>query len=115
MIEDPTAPEALLQQADFVRALARSLLGDEHLADDVAQETWIAAIERSPSRIENVRAWLATVARNFAARVRRGEERRVRREREVARPEAVDANDLTDSNDGASSETTLRSVTDAVL
>ncbi len=115
MSDDLTPPDALLKQADFVRALARSLLGDVHLADDVAQETWIAAIERAPSRVENARAWLAAVTRNFAARVRRGDERRARRERDVARPEAIDSSDIDGSVDGASREEVLRSVTDAVL
>jgi RNA polymerase sigma-70 factor (ECF subfamily) len=114
MTEEPIPPQALLKQAEFVRTLARSLLKDEHLADDVAQDTWVAAIERAPSQVVNLRAWLATVVRNFVTRRHRGESRRKHRERECARFEVVEASELDESH-AAASESILRSVTNAVL
>ncbi|HKB17191.1 MAG TPA: sigma-70 family RNA polymerase sigma factor, partial [Planctomycetota bacterium] len=81
-------PETLLTHGDFVRALARSLL-DEHRAEDVVQQTWVAALERPPRAPGRLRAWLAIVARNFAARAARSEDRRARREEAAARPERV--------------------------
>ncbi|MCI0586836.1 MAG: sigma-70 family RNA polymerase sigma factor [Planctomycetes bacterium] len=81
-------PETLLTHGDFVRALARALL-DEHRAEDVVQQTWLAALERPPRAPGRLRAWLAIVAKNFAARAARSEDRRVRREQAAARPERV--------------------------
>ena len=82
-------PESLLAHADFVRALARRLVLDEHQAEDVAQETWLAALEKPPRAVGAVRSWLATVTRNFARLAMRGESRRAARERVAARPEGA--------------------------
>lgn len=82
-------------QADdaFVRSLARRLCGDAHLADDAAQETWLAALqqEQAPSLFEELgRGWLAEVARNSVLQALRGQQRRVRREQAVARGLVLD-------------------------
>jgi RNA polymerase sigma factor (sigma-70 family) len=79
-------PEALLAHGDFVRAIARSLLWDEHAADDVVQQTWLAAIEAPTVK---PRGWLGAVARNLAIKRLRGNRRRAVREAAVARPEGV--------------------------
>ncbi|MEM7310870.1 MAG: sigma-70 family RNA polymerase sigma factor [Planctomycetota bacterium] len=68
--------------------LARALLGEAHAADDLVQETAVAAIEGLPPDAPR-RAWLASVARRLAARRFRGESRRARREQLAARPEAL--------------------------
>lgn len=88
------APELLLRHAGLVRGLARRLLRDEALAEDVAQETWIAALARWPRSAaadgseQGVRAFLARTARRIAQRsLTRGRHRR-EREQSVARPEA---------------------------
>jgi len=81
-------PEALLQHADFLRGLARGLLAGAD-ADDVEQETWLRALEKGPRHDANLKGWLATVARNSARIMWRGEKRRGRREGVVARPEGV--------------------------
>ena len=81
-------PEALLQHADFLRGLARGLLAGAD-ADDVEQETWLRALEKGPRHDANLKGWLATVARNSARIMWRGEKRRGRREEVVARPEGV--------------------------
>jgi RNA polymerase sigma factor (sigma-70 family) len=80
-------PEALLAHRDFVRSLARQLVRDDR-ADDVAQETWLAALERRPAADRSLRPWLAAVARNLARFVARGERRRAAHERAAARREA---------------------------
>ena len=64
-------PEALLKHAAFLEQLARGLVRDPGLRDDLVQDTWIAAI-RSPPREGRVRGWLATVLRNAARKARRG-------------------------------------------
>ncbi|MCI0585225.1 MAG: sigma-70 family RNA polymerase sigma factor [Planctomycetes bacterium] len=81
--------ERLLAHEPFVRALARSLVTDEALAEDAVQDTWLAALQGAPGAVRSPRAWLARVVRNFAFRTSRSGGRRSRREREAARPEAL--------------------------
>src|SRR6185503_13626692 len=73
-------PEALLAHAGWLRQLAGSLVGDAGAADDVVQETWLAAQLHPPAVDRPLEPWLARVARNFAFRRRRGEERRAAHE-----------------------------------
>ncbi len=86
-MERPPAPPDLLAHAGFLKALARGLLGDEHRAEDVVQDSFAAALAVGERR--EWRAWLGAVARNLASKVRRGEARREARERRAARPEAL--------------------------
>ncbi len=85
----PIEPESLLAHGDFVRVLARRLVLDDQSADDVAQQTWLAALERPPRISEALPAWLARVARNFAFMTRRVDKKRAEREKAAAAPEAV--------------------------
>ncbi len=93
-----TAPQAelLLEHAEFVRRLARGLVRDPDRADDVVQETWLAALENPPRARESAAAWFRSAARNIASKLDRGERRRVRRETVVAstEPVAPDAGEL---------------------
>ncbi|HEX6883393.1 MAG TPA: sigma-70 family RNA polymerase sigma factor [Planctomycetota bacterium] len=87
----PTPPDPaqeLLVHDGFVRALARSLLRDGHAAEDVAQETWVAALERGSAAM-TWPAWLAGVVRKRAGKHARGQARRTRRERLAARVEEL--------------------------
>src|SRR5262245_13181240 len=61
---------AMLEHAEFVRAMARGVLGPDDRVDDVVQDTWVAALsrEKPPSRL---RSWLASVGRRRAWDVRR--------------------------------------------
>ncbi|QDU65333.1 RNA polymerase sigma factor [Engelhardtia mirabilis] len=73
----------------WLTGLAQALLGDAHAADDLVQETLVAALQRpGPVGIPR-RPWLRAVARHLAARRFRGEARRAERERAVAREEAL--------------------------
>src|SRR6185295_11524212 len=88
----PTASltlEQLLMESSWLTALARGLLGDEHEAEDVAQETRLAALKHAPDDPVHARAWLVRVVRNFARRSRRRRLRAERRERLAAAPEAL--------------------------
>ncbi len=67
-----TDAESLAEQRPFVEALARRLVLDPNSADDVVQETLLAAMKSAPKR--SVRGWLARVVRNLAYRTRRSEE-----------------------------------------
>lgn len=83
--------EALLSDAEWVRRVARGLVGDFGAAEDVAQEAWLVA--RKAESTAGVRAggdrgpWLAGVVRHLAQKRRRGDQRRTRREELGARRE----------------------------
>jgi RNA polymerase sigma-70 factor (ECF subfamily) len=75
-------PELLLAHSAWIRSLARRMAGAE--AEDLVQETWLAALERPRSGVRSLRAWLAGVATNLARQTRRGEARRRIREQRSA-------------------------------
>ncbi len=80
--------EALMQRQGWIRALARSLVGDAAAAEDLAQDAWVAALERGPRDGSNLRGWLRRVLANLARQRWRAEESRRTRETHVARHEA---------------------------
>ncbi len=86
----PLDVSALLRHRDFLRALTRALVADEHLADDAVQQTWLAALQTPPRSAAASRAWLARVAANFARRIARREHEQTERERRAPRSEATD-------------------------
>ena len=73
----PARMDDLLAQRAWIRRVAASLVHED--AEDIAQETWVAAIESPPESSSNVAAWLGTVARNFVRKRARAETRRGRR------------------------------------
>lgn len=92
-----TAPplESLLENRVWLRALAHRLVADPHLADDLVQDTLVAALEQDEAP-RSPRGWLAGVLRNLASKHRRAGGRRRRRHESVARPERVDGPDVGD-------------------
>ncbi len=80
---------ALLDQTGWIHALARRLVADPHLADDLAQDACIEALEQQPDATRPLRGWLATVMRNNLAQVRRGDLHRASREQRASREEPV--------------------------
>lgn len=75
--------DSLLAHRAFVRGLAHALVRDPSEADDIEQETWLAALRRPPTG-ENVRGWLGSVVRRQAARRARRESRLRDRARRAA-------------------------------
>ncbi|MFG0316921.1 MAG: RNA polymerase sigma factor, partial [Planctomycetota bacterium JB042] len=96
MTDSAFQAELLLEHSEFVRRLARGLVRDPDRADDVVQETWLAALRNPPRARESAAAWFRSAARNVASKLDRGERRRVRRETAVAttEPVAPDAGEL---------------------
>ncbi|MBI5431853.1 MAG: sigma-70 family RNA polymerase sigma factor [Planctomycetes bacterium] len=88
-MDTSTNVEALLEHADWVRALARTLVADSSSAEDVEQEAWLAALRHPPRDASNPRGWLGTVVRNAARKLARERVRRSAREADVARDEAL--------------------------
>lgn len=73
----PTPPdlERLLAHRGWVRTLARNLVRDPALADEVEQRAWLRALERPPWHERNLRGWLGSLVRTAAATLRREEGR----------------------------------------
>lgn len=63
--------ELLLRHQEWVRALARRLVADPATADDVAQETLLAAATSAPAGLREPRGWLRKFARSTQRRTRR--------------------------------------------
>lgn len=96
MTTPPFDSEHLLGQAGRLRALARKLTADSHAAEDVVQETWVAALEADVARIPTPqeesgwRAWLGGVTRNLARKRAYKDALRRHYERAASRPESSD-------------------------
>ncbi|MBL4770989.1 MAG: hypothetical protein JKY61_07580, partial [Planctomycetes bacterium] len=71
----PIDPEELLQQAPWLRRLARQLVGDVHSAEDLLQDASMVLLER-PRSIANPISWFAGTLSNLAKHRRRESFRR---------------------------------------
>ncbi len=70
----PLDPKALFEaHGAFVRTLARAMVADEHMAEDLAHDTWAAVVSRPPVGVRDVRAWLSTILQRRVASYRRGQ------------------------------------------
>src|SRR5438093_5448145 len=76
-------PKELLAEREWIRRLARALVGHDELAEDLTQETLLVALRAPPDPNRPARPWLGGVLRNLIARNCRSEVRRRRRERTV--------------------------------
>lgn len=85
MNESTPAADLLLRDLRWLRALARRLVRDPHLAEDAVQDTLVKAMERRPRDAGALRGWLASILRNTVRQERRGAARRQVREAGAAR------------------------------
>lgn len=76
----PATAADLLKHAEWIRRLARGLVGDAASADDLVQETYVAALRHPPERRVSLRPWLKKVVLNAARQGARGRDRRAQRE-----------------------------------
>ncbi|MDB4959124.1 MAG: hypothetical protein JWO36_6693 [Myxococcales bacterium] len=81
--------EQLMAEMGWVRRLARALVKDDAIADDVAQDTWLVATEQRPDVDRPLRPWLARVVSNLVRTRRRGDTRREDRHAAVVDDRAV--------------------------
>jgi RNA polymerase sigma factor (sigma-70 family) len=90
----PVTVDDLLANAAWTRRLALNLMSDRDQADDLVQETWIAALRAQPDQSQSLRPWLARVLRNRAAnRSRDAARREARHDRAADLVEAAAAAD----------------------
>ena len=64
--------QQMLANEKWIRPLVRSLIRDEHLTEDVVQDTWVATFEH-PGAGPAARPWLRKIALNFALRRKRSD------------------------------------------
>ena len=79
----PPDAETVLVQDDWLRRMARQLVRDPELADDLVQDAWVAGLERRRTQ-RSERPWLAGVLRNRGRAFFRARTRRLAREARVA-------------------------------
>jgi RNA polymerase sigma-70 factor (ECF subfamily) len=89
---DPPSPETLLAHREWMRAIARSLVGDENAVDDVEQRSWMTVL-RNRRPVESVRGWLRSVVKSSVVDEHRSASRRRAREESAARPESLPPTD----------------------
>lgn len=99
------------QHFAWVRRLAHSLVSDPHVADDLAQDTYLVALERPPRHHGNLRGWLARVLRSLLVQQHR------KRAPVSVDPEVTEAAARTEpaAADVVARASTTRAVVDAVL
>ena len=107
---DATHADSLLAEIGWIRRLALQLVRDAAEADDVVQQTLLAALEQRGGPPRELKPWLAAVARRQAAFARRTSARRAQREAVAARSEA-----LPSAEELASRAEVQRALVDAVL
>src|SRR6185503_8438326 len=89
----PPPLDELLARREWVTRFARSLARDDASADDLAQDAWVAAIERPPATADAPAGWLRRVLLCRAMNLHRGNRRRERREIATARRESTPSSD----------------------
>src|SRR5262245_21478151 len=90
MSPEPVPIAELLVHAEFVRGLARDLVRDAHLRDDLAQEAWLQALRRPPRHGASLRGWFAKLLTSVFANHVRTERRRQLHEAAVPPPPPAD-------------------------
>jgi RNA polymerase sigma-70 factor (ECF subfamily) len=90
---DSADPASLVAHTEGLRALARSLVGDAHLAEDVVQDALLAAVRRPPAPGVPLGPWLVGAVRNLARFAMRSRSRRAVRDRAVGTHADVEAPD----------------------
>lgn len=74
------------------RALRRG--ADHHTAEDVAQDTWVRALEKPPEERGRFRAWMMTVSERVLSDAWRRQGHRTHREAANARSESIDRGEV---------------------
>jgi RNA polymerase sigma-70 factor (ECF subfamily) len=79
--------EELLAHSAWLTRVARALTTNADDAEEVVQQTWLQALERPPVHRRNLRAWLATLARNLVRSRQRAQATRIAHAPSLPRPE----------------------------
>jgi RNA polymerase sigma-70 factor (ECF subfamily) len=89
---NPSSPDAaLVAELSHLQRLARALVADPALADDLVQDTLLVSLTRRSRRVADLRAWLRAVMRHRLRRHARREAARAAVEARAARADAQPA------------------------
>jgi len=80
--------EDLRAHREWVARVARALVPGA-AADDLEQSVWLRVLTSPPGHARGIKGWFATLLRRGARDEWRGEDRRRRREKRAATPEAT--------------------------
>ena len=89
----PNPADALLGQLSWIKRLAAELVSDRERANDLVQETCVAALQQDGARPSDLKRWLAGIMRNRLRQDLRGERHRRDRELAAVRPDVSRATD----------------------
>ncbi len=78
--------DTLLTHGEWLRRMATALVQDSFSAEDLQQETWIAALHSRPKTAEAARGWLRKVFKNRLLDAQRARRRREIREQATIAP-----------------------------
>ena len=114
MTDTRLTPEDLISQFDWLRGLARRLVDDPDVAEDLVQDTYVVALAHQPRDRSRLRGWLGGVLRNTARDRWRRDKVRHKHEQELAASQSGHQND---ENSAALAEQVAmqRELVDAVL
>src|SRR5690349_7381430 len=90
-LQELTAEE-LFEHAGWIRKLARALAPGSP-SEDLVQDAWLVALQKSAHRHTPLRPWLGQVLRNLKRMRLRTDARRLRREAQVGSPDPMPAAD----------------------
>ena len=79
----PPSLEQILKDPTWLREIARRLVSDEQLIDDLEQDVRVRALENPPQTDKNLRGWLVTVMRNLVISKERRDHIRARHEQRI--------------------------------
>jgi RNA polymerase sigma-70 factor (ECF subfamily) len=83
-------PQHLLTHLGWLRSLARQLVSDQQVAEDLAQDACIIALEGQPSDPARMRGWLTGTLERLVFKHLRSERRRLEHESEAAQRETLE-------------------------
>jgi RNA polymerase sigma-70 factor (ECF subfamily) len=83
-------PQHLLTHLGWLRSLARQLVSDQQVAEDLAQDACIIALEGRPSDPARMRGWLTGTLERLVFKHLRSERRRLEHESEAAQRETLE-------------------------
>jgi len=83
-------PQHLLTHLGWLRSLARQLVTDQQVAEDLAQDACIIALEGRPSDPARMRGWLTGTLERLVFKHLRSERRRLEHESEAAQRETLE-------------------------
>ena len=72
--------EKFFAHTDFIKQLTFRYIHDEHHAEDLTQDVWVAFLENPPDNHVSIRSWIISTVKNLSYMMHRSDVRRRQRE-----------------------------------